>query len=74
MVDRAIQLIKAFSYFGAILGCTIAFIITAEIIPEFNSWFLTIHVDESGADVDKLINENIIGGIDLNFHDTIEDF
>lgn len=73
MVDKATLEIKACSYFGAILGCTIAFIIIAEIVPDFNTSFLTIKVDRK-ARKDHHINSGTDDLLRLDYHDTIESF
>lgn len=73
MVDKAQLQITAFAYFGAILGCTLGFIIIAEILPEFNAWFLTIHVDRE-THRDHHINSGMEDLLRLGYHDTIEDF
>ena len=74
MVDRANLQIRVFEYFGAVLGCTIGFIIIAEIVPGFNTAFLTIKVN-SKSHKDHKVNGGAEEDLhELDYHDTIEKF
>ena len=70
MAERGRISIMAFSYMGAIIGCLLAYLTVAEIVPEFNENFLTFkHFEKKDKELHKKDDKQ-----DMRFFEILKNF